>query len=210
MRYPLPLVVSLLLVPVSVCAQEPVAPEVSQDVEVQEAPTDPRPQPKKSYLIELVEFRLGEPPSPTLTAEEILDRLSQPADDNGVEVVQTFHLSAVAGQESMAQVQLQTAITTGVQHVQARGGPVPPVRSLRDMNLGTTLTVTAEPADDKIRVSVRYAASRIDGERPEDGPPDIVSFTLQSQLMVTPGQRVLLGGANGASSSYAAITIIER
>ena len=70
--------------------------------------------------------------------------------------------------------------------------------------------MTAEPVDDKIRVSVRYAASRIQGERPEDGPPDIVSITLQSQLLVSPGNRVLLGGANGASSSYAAITVTEQ
>ncbi len=139
MRSPLLLVVSLLLVPVSIRAQEPVATEVSPDVEVQEAPTDQPPQVKKSYLIELVEFRLGDPPPPTLTAEEILDRLSQSAEDNGVEVNQTFHLSAVAGQESMAQVQLQAAITTGVQHVKGRGRPVPPVRSLQDMSLGTTL-----------------------------------------------------------------------
>jgi hypothetical protein len=75
--------------------------------------------------------------------------------------------------------------------------------------LGTTLTVTAEPADEKIRVSVRYAASRIQGDRPEDAPPDIVSFTLHSQLLVTPGQRVLLGGANGKSASYTAITVTE-
>lgn len=209
MRFPLLLLISLLM-PVSVRAQEPVATEAAQVVEVQEASTDQRPQANKSYLIELVEFRLGEPPSPTLTAEKILDRLSQSAEDNGVEVIQAFHLSAVAGQESMAQVQLQTAITTGVQHVQGRGGPIQPVRSLRDMSLGTTLTVTAEPADDKIRVSVRYSASRIDGERPEDGPPDIISFTLQSQLLVTPGKRVLLGGANGASSSYGALTVGER
>ena len=70
--------------------------------------------------------------------------------------------------------------------------------------------MTAEPVDDKIRVSVRYAASRIDGERPEDGPPDIVSFSLQSQLLVIPGQRVLLGGAGGASASYAAIAVTEQ
>ena len=99
MRSPLLLVVSLLLVPVSIRAQEPVATEVSPDVEVQGAPTDQPPQANKSYLIELVELRLGDPPSPTLTAEEILDRLSQSAGSDGVEVNQTFHLSAVTAHQ---------------------------------------------------------------------------------------------------------------
>ena len=129
MRSLLLLIVSLLLLPVGVRAQEPVATKVAQVVEVQEASTDHRPQANKSYLIELVEFRLGESPSSTLAAEEILDRLSQSAEDNGVELIQTFHLSAIAGQESMAQVELQTAITTGVQFTQPRGGPVPPIRA---------------------------------------------------------------------------------
>ncbi len=210
MRSPLLLITSLLLVPMSARAQDPVATEVSQDVEVQEAPTDQRPQAKTSYLIELVEFRLGEPPSPALTAEEILNWLSQSAEDNEVEVTQAFHLLAVAGQESMVQVELQTAIITGIASTQGRGGQVSPIRSVQQRSLGTTLTVMAQPANDQIQVSVRYAATRIAGERPEDGPPDIISFTLQSQLLVTPGQRVLLGGANGASSSYAAITVTEQ
>jgi hypothetical protein len=209
MRAPLLPVVSLLLLPASVFSQEVaaidpaevVAPQVGQNKE-----TDA----KQSYLVELVEFRLGDAPSAALSAEEILDRLNRSADDDSVEVIQTFHLSAVAGHESMANVGLQAAITSGVQFMQPRGGPIPPIRNLEQVHLGTALMVTARPAGDKIRISVRYEASRIDGERPEDGPPDIVSITLQSQLLVTSGQRILLGGARGAPSSYATIIVTER
>lgn len=71
--------------------------------------------------------------------------------------------------------------------------------------------VKVQPAGQKLSVEVRYAASRIEGERPEDGPPDIVSFTIESQLSAASGQQLLLGGANGgASSTYAALTVTEQ
>lgn len=209
MRLLLPLVVSLLMLPASVFSQEPAATVPSPAV-VPQVSQNQKSKAKTSYLIELVEFRLGEAPTPGLTAEGILNRLNQSTKDNGVQVLQTFHLSAMSGKESVARVMVQTALTIGVQFAMGRGGPGPAIRNLQQTELGTTLTVMAEPSDDKIAVIVSYAASRVQGERPEDGPPDIVSFTLQTQLLVAPGQRVLLGGANGASSSYAALTVTEQ
>lgn len=209
MRSRLLLIVALLVTPLSVFAQEPEAAEAPPAIAVQ-APTDQQPLASPSYLIELVEFRFNEAPSASLTAEDILGRLRQPAAGNGVEVIQTFHLLAVAGQESMAKVEVQTAVTSGVAYPQGRGGPAPPIRHLQQMKLGTTLTAKVQPVESKILVEVRYSASRIEGERPEDGPPDIVAFTLQSQLLIAPGQQTLLGGASGTSSSYAVLSVTEQ
>ncbi len=208
MRSQLLSIISLLIMPASGFSQRPPANEASSGVEVQ-APTDERPRAKKCYLIELVEFQFNEVPSAALDAAEMLSRLRQAADDDRVEVIQTFYVSALEGQQSTAEVGLQTSIVTGVTYPQARTGQIPPLRNLQQTQLGSTLRVKAEPADDEISVQVNYAVSRIRGERPEDGPPDIVSFTLQSQLLVVPGQRVLLGGANGSSSNYAALTVTE-
>ncbi len=213
MRFLLLLIVSLLITPATGLAQISEVTEASADV-VPQAREDDQPRAKPSYLIELVEFRLHEPPAAALSAKEVLQRLKQAAEEgSGVEVIQTFHLTAVAGQESMAQVELLTAITTGVTQspIPIRTGQASPIRSMQQVELGTSLTVKAQPADSEISVAVRYAASRIQGERPEDGPPDIVSFTIQSQLSIVSGQQVLLGGANGGpSSSYAALTVTEQ
>ena len=212
MRCLLLLIVSLLVTPANVWAQ---GSEASADVAPQ-APGDDQPRAKPSYLIELVEFRFNEPPTAALPAEDLLQRLSQSAaEGSGVEVLQTFHLTAVAGQESMARVERLAAITTGVSQspVSSRTGQgqAPPIRSMQQVELGTSLTVKVQPVDGKMSVEVRYAASRIQGARPEDGPPDIVSFTIGSQLSVDSGQPVLLGGANGGStSSYAALTVTEQ
>jgi|GEM_PF-2317381 len=212
MRCLLLLIVSLLVAPANVWAQSS---EASADVAPQ-ARADDQPRPKPAYLIELVEFCFDEPPTAALSAKDVLQRLSQAAEEgSGVEVIQTFHLSAVAGQESRVQVERLTAIITGVSQspIPSRTGQgqAPPIRSMQQVELGTSLTVKAQPADSKISIEVRYAASRIQGERPEDGPPDIVSFTIQSQLPVVSGQPVLLGSANGgSSSSYTALTVTEQ
>jgi hypothetical protein len=215
MRCSLLLIVSLLVTPVNHWAQSSEVAQASADV-VPGAPEDDLPRAKPSYLIELVEFRFSEPPAATLSAEAVLQRLNQAAEeDSGVEVLQTFHLSAVVGQESRVQVERLTAITTGLTQspIPSRAGQVqaPPIRSLQQVELGTSLTLKVLPAGEKLSVEVRYAASRIEGERPEDGPPDIVSFTIESQLSAVSGQQLLLGGANGgASSSYAALTVTEQ
>lgn len=101
------LIAALLMTPTSVFAQPPEAAEVSQELTV-EAPAGQRPSASQAYLVKLVEFRFSEAPSASLTAEDILGRLRQSAEDNGVEVVQTFHLSAMAGHESRAEVDLRT------------------------------------------------------------------------------------------------------
>lgn len=121
MRSPLLLVVSLLLVSVSVFAQEPAATEPFPNV-VPLASQDKASDTNIFYLIELVEFRLSGSRSPTLTAEEILDRLNQPAEDDEVGVIQTFHLSAVARQESTAKAGRMAAIMVGVQSAPGRLG----------------------------------------------------------------------------------------
>ncbi len=213
MRCLLLLFVSLLITPANVWAQSAEVTEASADV-VPHAREDDQLRAKPSYLIELVEFRFHEPPAAALSAEDVLQRLNQAAEEgSGVEVIQTFHLTAVARQESLAQVERLTAITTGVSQspIPSRTAENRPIRNMKQVELGTSLTVKAQPADSEISVAVRYAASRIQGERPEDGPPDIVSFTIQSQLSVVSGQQVLLGGADGASSSsYTALTVTEQ
>lgn len=215
MRCSLLLVVSLLVMPVNLWAQSSEVTEASADVAPQ-TPEDDQPRAKPSYLIELVEFRFSEPPVAALSAEDLLQRLNPTAEEgSGLEVVQAFHLTAVAGQESRVQVQQLTAVTKGVSQspIPSRTGQgqAPPIRSLQQVELGTSLTVKVQPVGEKLLVEVRYAASRIQGERPEDGPPDIVSFTIQSQLSVVSGQQLLLGGANGDSSStYAALTVTEQ
>lgn len=215
MRCSLLLIVSLLVTPANVWAQNPDVTEASADV-VPQTPEGDQPRAKPSYLIELVEFCFDEPPAAALSAEDVLRRLNQTAEEgSGVQVLQTFHLAAVAGQESRVQVERLTTITTGVTQspIPSRTGQVqaPPIRSMQQVELGTSLTVKVQPAGEKLSVEVRYAVSRIQGERPADGPPDIVSFTIESQLSAASGQQLLLGGANGnSSSSYAALTVTEQ
>src|SRR5690606_29446451 len=100
-RYLLLLIVSLLIAPANVWAQGNEVTEASADV-VPGAQEDDQPRAKPSYLIELVEFRFHEPPAAGLSAEDVLlQRLNRAAEEgSGVEVLQTFHLTASAGQKS--------------------------------------------------------------------------------------------------------------
>lgn len=177
-------------------------------------PGDQKTTPSVTYQIELVEFQLGDGPEPGITPEEILERLAQRDEASNVEVIQTFQLSAIAGEESMAKIGVLTSITIGVQNLpaalQGRAGPMPTIRNMRDLELVSSLRVVASPKGEKISAKVIYSASRLQGEKPDDHSPDIGSFTIESQILVHSGQRVLLGGTHSNSSNYAAITITQR
>jgi hypothetical protein len=207
------LVISLLMPLVGAFAQE------SPQLENAPKPGPPisgdqKTVPNVTYQIELVEFRIGGGPEPGITPEEILERLAKRGEASNVEVIQTFHLSAIAGEESMARIGVLTSITTGVQNVpagfQGRAGPMPTIRNMQQVELITSLRVVANPKGDKISARVSYSASRLEGEKPDDHSPDIASFTIESQILVNSGQRVLLGGTHSNSSNYAAITVTQR
>lgn len=189
-------------------ANEAIA-DPPSNVSVERTPNAP-PGGKTVYLIELVEFRLPGVPVAGITAADILARLDGAGGDDGAEVIQTFHLSALAGQESTARVGLMTSVVMGVAYQQGRGVQVPPVRNMSQMSLGTTLTVIAGPDGDEVALKLNYSSSRILGDAPEDSPPDIVDTTVEMPLRVSLGKRVLAGGGSGKQASYIAVTVTER
>ncbi len=225
MRFALLWFVTLLAVPVSSLAQglpsgapadrPPPAdrrggqkPDPAAAVSVERFPSA-RLEDQTSYLVELVEFRITNGPLSGLSADDLLQRLDAADEDDGAEVIQSFHLYALAGQESTAKAGVMTAITQGVAYPQGRGGGAPPIRNRTTMSLGKSLTVVVEPAGDRVLLQFQYTNSRIDGEESEDGPPDIVETTIQTPLRIELGKRVLVGGGSGSQASYVAITVSE-
>ncbi|TVS09394.1 MAG: hypothetical protein EA424_27235 [Planctomycetaceae bacterium] len=157
----------------------------------------------ESYLVQLSEFRIKDSSHAGWSTDEIVKRFERREEDGAVEIVETIRLSALSGHESMVQVGRQARITVGVISTPGRGS----TRQMESHNIGTLVSLTAEPADGKVLLRLSYSSSRFEGTGTDESPPDIVTFQSDATLLLEAGKPTLVGGSSASETSYLMVSV---
>ncbi|WP_164101039.1 hypothetical protein [Candidatus Laterigemmans baculatus] len=183
----------------------------SQDRVVKEGATAESTKAVRTFMVRFTEVRLDAAPDPSLTADEVVKLLTEPADDKAPddkapEVVEMVRLSVLERNPTMVQFGRSAAVTTGQSF---SGRDRPPVRQTQMMQVGTAVHVLATPQDDKVLLETTYESSRFDGEGTADGPPEIATVQIAGRLLLEPGKPTLVGGTSAKSGTYLLVIIEE-
>ena len=156
-----------------------------------------------SYVIQVTELHTDVPIDAKMDSEELLDKFEQLKQDGKVELLKTVRLSALEGQESMAQFGRQTAVTDGTSQVM----PGRAVRNIRMTQVGTLVRVTVQRHEDEVLLKLTYEASRLGEQANQDSPPDVATVQCNTTLAVGRGQTVLAGGMFSANSTLLLVSV---
>lgn len=164
-------------------AQEPESPV--------EAPRLPN-----SYTVELSEYHLERPLSPSQPVDDVLERLTKNQDGQSGKLVETIRFSTLMGNESMLQfgkrVQMVAGTTTG------RGGTI---RNMQSVDVGTLILATVAPQDGKVSLSLTYESSKIDAAKDDDTPPEISKTKIRTVQLLELGKPALVVSSTRGSTS---------
>ena len=178
----------------------------------QAAAQDDKPQPQMpsppvtslaSYVIQVTELHTNVPIDSKMDSKELLDKFEQLKKDGKVELLETIRLSALEGQESMAQFGRQAAVTAGTSQVM----PGRAVRNIQMTQVGTLVRVTVQRHEDEVLLKLTYEASRLGEQANQDSPPDVVTVQCNTTLAVGPGQTVLAGSMFSANSTLLLVSV---
>jgi hypothetical protein len=156
-----------------------------------------------AYIVQLTEFRMKKSSDVQLSSIEILKSFDQLRDNGDIEIIETIRLSALPTYESMMQIGKKATVTVGVMNVPGR----PQARQMQQEMIGTMVRLTAEPCDGKTLLKLSYEASRFEGERSNDSPPDTKTFQINTTLLLDRSKTTLVGGTSAESSTFLAVSI---
>ena len=163
------------------------------------ATSDPAVQ---SYVVQLTEFRLKSSSNPALTASDIVASFEQMSGDGMVDVVEIVRLSALAGFETVAQFGKMATVTVGVaQPFGGRGS----ARQIQ--NVGTVVRITAFSQEEKVLLKLTYEATRLRDSPQEDIPPDAVTVSVNTTLLIEPGKPTLVAGTSADATTFLLVSI---
>jgi hypothetical protein len=180
----------------------------------QAAAQDDKPQPPMSsppvtslasYVIQVTELHTNVPIDAKMDSKELLGKFEQLKKDGTVELLETVRLSALDGQESMAQFGRQAAVTAGTSQVM----PGRAVRNIQMREVGTLVRVTVQRHEGKVLLNLTYEASRLGEQANQDSPPDVATVSCKTTLAVGPGQMVLAGSMFSATSTLLLVSVEE-
>jgi hypothetical protein len=177
----------------------------AQDDKLQPPMPSPPVTSLASYVIQVTELHTNVPIDAKMDSKELLGKLEQLKKDGTVELLETVRLSALEGQESMAQFGRQAAVTAGTSQVV----PGRAVRNIHMTQVGTLVRVTARRHEGKVLLKLTYEASRLGEQANQDSPPDVVSVQCNTTLAVAPGQTVLAGSMFSATSTLLLVSVEE-
>jgi hypothetical protein len=155
------------------------------------------------YLVQLTEFRISDSSHAGWSTDEIVKRFERREEDGDVEIVETIRLSVLSGHESMVQVGRRARVTVGVVSTPGRG----PTRQMESHNIGTMVSLTAEPADGRVLLKLSYTSSRFEGEGTDESPPDTTTFQIDATLLLEAGKPTLVGGSSASPTSYLMVSV---
>lgn len=180
-----------------------LAPTLAIAQEIQ-SPKDSDAKPLQTYVVEIAEIHLSGEAAQRLKAKEIAQSLEQLTKDGHVELREKVRLSVLAHHESSVLFGRQTAVTQGT--VTTREGRQ---RNMTSINLGTTLQVSAEPHHEDVLLKLKYQASRLGKEIPEDHAPDMDTVRFTSELALRPGKPVVVAGSTAKDGTFLLVSIVE-
>jgi hypothetical protein len=176
-------------------------PAVAQE---KQSPKDSDAKPLQSYIVEITEVHLSAEAAQGLKVNELARSLERLTQDGHVDLVEKVRLSVLARHESIAQFGLQTAITQGT--VATREGLQ---RNTMMVHVGTMVQVSAEPHHEDVLLKLKFEASRLGKEIPEDHAPDIETVSFSSELLLRPGKPVVAIGSTAKGGAYLLVSIVE-
>lgn len=158
---------------------------------------------ERRFVVQITEFRLPEAADPKLSSDELLKLYEKQRADGKAEVVEVLRLSALDGEEAMAQFGRRVAVTVGSVTAPARQPNAAPAvtRQVQHMMIGTMARVTVSSRDGQTTVDLVYESSRLESKGNDDVTPDTTSVQFKTRIAVTPGKPMLLGGTSAAGTA---------
>ena len=155
------------------------------------------PAERATYDVTLTEFQMKSGQEPEISFKEIIDAFHDRENRDNLILVETLRLTLQADLECTAQFSRQVTVTEGIVR-----NPRGVQRRTKTVKLGTMAQIRVTPEDDKLTLRLRYTASRLGGEIPEDSPPDMLNSTYETTIAVQRGKPALVGGGDVDGSSY--------
>ncbi|WP_372722937.1 hypothetical protein [Novipirellula sp.] len=152
------------------------------------------------YLVELSEYKLEQSIPTGLGEGEVVDAILK----SGTKPVETIRLTAMSETESMIQVGRRVALTTGTM---TRGGVT--TRQTKDIEIGTILRIQIKQHAKGAIADIDYSTSRLDGDRTDDSPSDVLTNTMQSTQIYGLGKTRLLSTVGAGKLTGVLITVSE-
>lgn len=204
MRFTYLLVASLLA---SVASVTPVEGQDSKGT-AKHPPTDRIPTSSdRSFSIEVIEFQIDAISGADLSVEELVASFDQMKREGALKRVEKIRLSVLEHRQSSVNFSKLVAIVTG-SHATAPGRP--PVRSMRDIEIGTmTEAIVVAREEKRVSVDLAYRSSRLDGEGTDDSPPVVVTVNIETSQVLELGKPMLLAGISADPNVYVLIKVTE-
>lgn len=161
-------------------------------------------QRSQTYVVQLTEFHLKDAANPGLSTDQIVQTYQQLAKEGELDVVETIRLTALEGHQSLVQVGRRATVTVGMVSAGPGRGTN---RQTRQEMIGTMVTVTAEPQEQKILLKLAYESARLEEKDSEEDPADTITQQFQTSLLLEPGEPELVGGSSAGSSAFLVVEI---
>jgi hypothetical protein len=156
-----------------------------------------KPAEVPTYDVTLTEFQLKSGHDPELSFADIIRDFQDREKKDNITLAETVRLTLQANFECTVRFGKQVQVTKGIIN-----NPRGVQRVTQTMQVGTMAQIRVTPEDGKLILKLRYTASRLGDEAPEDAPPDVLSSTYNATVAVEPGKPALVGGTDQENASY--------
>lgn len=129
--------------------------------------------------------------------------ISGKADNASCEPIETIRLSVLSGSESYVQFGRRVNVTVG--RTVGRGGEA--ARTIQVFDVGTTVRITAKPANGPVAIMLSYETSRLEDNGEDDTPPEMITTQISTSQVLELGRPRLIGSSSSAATSVIVITI---
>jgi len=161
----------------------------------------------RSYSIEIIEFQIDASDGADLSADQLVKSFAQMKSDAMLKRADTIRFSAVEQKASVIDIGKLVSLTTGSMPA---GQGRPAVRQMRDVEVGTKAeAMLVSSGKGQVSMDLLYRSSRVEGEGTDDSPPNIVSVTIETALVLELGKPKLLGGTSADPNVYVLLKVTE-